>query len=106
MIQAVAYYGKLAIHPTPLATLADVWERAAIGPIPGGLVVAAGVLFHGGWAVFALYFSHRDRLATRATEPDCDGIAWQHSYEECATDRWTALTRGRVPIVIWTRQQP
>jgi hypothetical protein len=46
-------YGKLAIHPTPLATLAELWERAAIGPIPGGFVVAAGVLFHGGWAVFA-----------------------------------------------------
>jgi len=54
VIQAVAYYGKLAIHPTPLATLADLWERAAIGPIPGGLVVVAGVLFHGAWAVLAL----------------------------------------------------
>ena len=54
VIQAIAYYGKLAIHPTPLTTLADLWERAAIGPIPGGLVIAAGVLFHGGWALFAL----------------------------------------------------
>ena len=54
VIQAIAYYGKLAIHPTPLTTLADLWERAAIGPIPGGLVIAAGVLFHGGWAVVAL----------------------------------------------------
>jgi uncharacterized membrane protein len=54
VIQAMAYYGKLAIHPVPLATLADVWERAAIGPIPGSLVVAAGVLFHGGWAIFAV----------------------------------------------------
>jgi uncharacterized membrane protein len=54
VIQAIAYYGKLAIHPTPLTTLSEIWERAAIGPIPGGLVVAAGVLFHGSWAVFAL----------------------------------------------------
>ena len=54
VIQAIAYYGKLAIHPTPLTTLADLWERAAIGPIPGVLVIAAGVLFHGGWALFAL----------------------------------------------------
>jgi uncharacterized membrane protein len=53
-IQAMAYYGKLAIHPTPLVTLADVWKRAAIGPIPGGWVVVAGVLFHASWAVFAL----------------------------------------------------
>jgi len=53
-IQAVAYLGKLAIHPMPLQSLADVWQRAAIGPISGGWVVAAGVLFHVGWAAFAL----------------------------------------------------
>jgi uncharacterized membrane protein len=64
VIQAIAYYGKLAIHPTPLATLADVWERAAIGPIPGGLVVAAGVVFHGGWAIFAL-ITYRIEIASR-----------------------------------------
>ena len=53
VIQAIAYYGKLAIHPVPLATLADLWERAAIGPIPGSVVVIAGLLFHGSWVVFA-----------------------------------------------------
>ncbi|MBO0757731.1 MAG: DUF2270 domain-containing protein [Bradyrhizobiaceae bacterium] len=53
-IQALAYYGKLAIHPTPLVTLADVWQRAAVGPIPGGWVVIAGVLFHTSLIVFAL----------------------------------------------------
>jgi hypothetical protein len=34
--------------------MAELWERAAIGPVPGGVVIAAGVLFHGGWAVFAV----------------------------------------------------
>jgi uncharacterized membrane protein len=53
VIQAIAYYGKLAIHPSPLTDFAEIWQRAAIGPIPGSVVVAAGVLFHGGWAVFA-----------------------------------------------------
>ena len=67
VIQAIAYYGKLAIHPTPLASLAELWDRAAIGPVPGALVITAGVLFHGGWAVFALatlrmeVVSRRDR---------------------------------------------
>ena len=64
VIQAIAYYGKLAIHPNPITTLADLWERAAIGPIPGELVVAAGVLFHGGWAAFALV-THRIEVASR-----------------------------------------
>ena len=64
VIQAIAYYGKLAIHPEPLINLAELWERAAIGPIPGGLVIAAGVLFHGGWAVFAL-ITLRTEIASR-----------------------------------------
>ena len=64
VIQAIAYYGKLAIHPVPLVALADVWERAAIGPIPGGWVVAAGVLFHASWAIFALV-TYRVEVASR-----------------------------------------
>src|ERR1700737_2677075 len=54
VIQAIAYYGKLAIHPTALTSPAELWERAAIGPIPGVLVVFAGVLFHGAWGVVRL----------------------------------------------------
>jgi uncharacterized membrane protein len=64
VIQAIAYYGKLAIHPVPLTSLSEIWERAAIGPIPGGLVVAAGVLFHSSWAVFALV-TYRIEIASR-----------------------------------------
>jgi uncharacterized membrane protein len=64
VIQAIAYYGKLAIHPTPLTAVAELWQRAAIGPIPGGAVVAAGVLFHGGWALFA-FVTYRIEVASR-----------------------------------------
>jgi uncharacterized membrane protein len=64
MIHAVAYYGKLAIHPVPLTSLVDIWERAAIGPIPGGFVVAAGVLFHASWLMFALV-THHIEVASR-----------------------------------------
>lgn len=53
-IQVLAYYSKLAIHPTPVLGLHDFTERAAVGPIPGELVMAAGFVFHGGWIVFAL----------------------------------------------------
>jgi uncharacterized membrane protein len=53
IIQAVAYYGKLAIHPTPLSSLAELWQRAAVGPISGQVLVTAGVLFHLSWAVLA-----------------------------------------------------
>jgi uncharacterized membrane protein len=54
LIQALAYYGKLAIHPEPLTTISELWERAAIGPFPGQVVVCAGILFHGAWAGFAI----------------------------------------------------
>jgi hypothetical protein len=76
MIHAVAYYGKLAIHPVPLTSLVDIWERAAIGPLPGGFVVAAGVLFHAKLAhVRACDPSHRSCFATRAAQLDRYGIA-------------------------------
>jgi uncharacterized membrane protein len=64
VIQAIAYYGKLAIHPTPMTALSEVWQRAAVGPIPGGWVVAAGILFHASWAVFALV-TFRIEIASR-----------------------------------------
>lgn len=54
LIQAVAYYGKLVIHPTGIDSLPALFQRAAIGPIPGEVVMAAGVLFHGGWLAFAM----------------------------------------------------
>jgi uncharacterized membrane protein len=65
LIQGLAYYAKLAIHPTQLTTLSDLWARAAVGPIRGEVVVAAGVLFHLGWMVFAAVTLRRDQRAWR-----------------------------------------
>ena len=53
-IQAMAYYGKLAIHPTPAETWSGFLQRAAIGPLPGWLVVLCGIGFHGFWVAMAL----------------------------------------------------
>lgn len=60
-IQAVAYYGKIAIHPEPLVSLSEAFERAAIGPIPGGLVMLAGVIFHLSWVIFAIVTLRLDK---------------------------------------------
>ena len=60
-IQALAYAGKIAIHPLPIASLAELSQRAAVGPIPGAWMLAAGVLFNGGWIVFALVTLYLDR---------------------------------------------
>ncbi len=53
-IQALAYYGKLAIHPTPVGTWATFVQRAAVGPLPGWVVVLCGAAFHGSWALLAI----------------------------------------------------
>jgi uncharacterized membrane protein len=65
LIQAISYYGKLAIHPVPLTTVPELWARAAVGPIPGELVVAAGVVFHVGWMLFAWATLRIDQRAWR-----------------------------------------
>jgi uncharacterized membrane protein len=68
-IQALAYYGKLAIHPTPLATLGELWTRAAIGPLPGQVVVLMGLLFHGGWLALAVLTLRNQRAIGRMHRP-------------------------------------
>src|SRR4030095_5320526 len=53
-IQALAYYGKIAIHPAPAATLSEFVDRAAVGPIPGWIVLMVGFAYNFGWLAFAL----------------------------------------------------
>ena len=69
-IQAIAYYGKLAIHPAPMMGLSDLTDRAAIGPVPGVLVILCSVLYYGGWIIFAfvtLRLDRRRRSAQRSS---------------------------------------
>jgi uncharacterized membrane protein len=68
-IQVAAYVGKLLIHPVPVTALADVWERATIGFIPGPLVLLAGLVFHGTWLTIAIVTLRSRRGAGRARPP-------------------------------------
>jgi uncharacterized membrane protein len=68
LIQAISYYGKLAIHPTPLTALSELWGRAAVGPIPGNVVVLAGVAFHLGWMMFAYLTLRLDQRSWRVRQ--------------------------------------
>ena len=74
-IQAVSYVGKLAIHPEPIASPGELWARAAIGPVPGELVLLAGLAFHGGWVAVALLTlrARRGRGRDRAP-PEVDRV--------------------------------
>ncbi len=55
VIQASAYLGKLIIHPTPITSLAQLADRATVGPLAGEVILLLGVLFHGGWAALAVW---------------------------------------------------
>ena len=66
-IQGMAYFGKLAIHPSPLSSATDLVARAAVGPIPGWLVLAAGFVFHSSWVIFA-FVTWRVELKHRRPE--------------------------------------
>lgn len=67
-IQVVAYCGKILIHPEPIHTLDDVWARAAVGPVPGKLMLLAGLLFHGTWVGIA-YATLRSRRGAGRKRP-------------------------------------
>lgn len=45
-VQIVSFWGKVCIHPTPLSSLDQLWERVAVGPFSGQLVLVIGALFY------------------------------------------------------------
>jgi uncharacterized membrane protein len=53
-VQALAYFGKLAIHPRSVESIEEFLDRAAVGPVPGWCVVLAGIIFHGAWIAIAI----------------------------------------------------
>jgi len=61
-IQALAYMGKIIIHPTPVTSFAEFVQRAAIGPVPGEAILLAVAVFNGAWIIFAFvtYYSDPD----------------------------------------------
>jgi len=59
--QAIAYCGKIIIHPTPLTSMAEILQRMAIGPFPGFMMLLIGVAFHGSWITLALYTNMLDK---------------------------------------------
>jgi len=64
-VQAVSYITKLCVHPTPIKSLQDLYEHAAIGPIPGQTVLAVGFLFHAGLVALAMFTLKGQRAVGR-----------------------------------------
>jgi hypothetical protein len=55
-----AYLGKIIIHPTPLTSFGEFIQRAAIGPVPGEAILAAGVVFDSAWIMFLFVTYYSD----------------------------------------------
>ena len=68
-IQGISYLAKICIHPTPLRSLEELWDRAAVGPVPGQVVLLIGVLFHGGLILLAVLTMRVQHAAGRVGRP-------------------------------------
>jgi len=66
LIQTIAYFGKIIIHPTPVASLDQLWQRATVGPIPGELLVAGGLVYNGACIALAVTTMVLDRKKHRS----------------------------------------
>lgn len=71
LIQAIAFAGKVTIHPGPAQSLEQALGRAAVGPVPGIVMVGLGVLYVGAISVLAIwsYQSDRQRAKKRGVDP-------------------------------------
>jgi uncharacterized membrane protein len=66
LIQTLAYGGKIIIHPFPIESLEQLLQRAAVGPIPGEVMLLGGVLYDGACIAIALTTLQLDRRKHRA----------------------------------------
>jgi uncharacterized membrane protein len=64
-VQHLAFLGKLVVHPTPARYPEELVDRAAVGPIPGLVVVATVALYVVAVAVLAFWTGHRDHERAR-----------------------------------------
>lgn len=65
MIQAIAYFGKIIIHPAPIGSIEQMVERADIGPVPGEIILSAGVVYNLTWIGLAIWTHYRDKRRFR-----------------------------------------
>ena len=55
LILAGSWIGKVYMHPTDVGSLAEFVQRAAMGPLPGWLVIATGFVFNGALIALGIF---------------------------------------------------
>ena len=48
------FVAKILVHPTALTSVDELWRRAAIGPIPGEVMIGFGLAYHCTWVALAV----------------------------------------------------
>jgi uncharacterized membrane protein len=66
--QAVSYYGKIIIHPTPVSSIEEFFARMAVGPFSGVSIFLIGVAFHSAWITLAIWTDILDRRKHSGSE--------------------------------------
>ena len=66
--QAISYIVKISIHPTEVHSFSQLFYHAAIGPIPGEIVLTCGILVHLSILTFGLLTLRNQRAAGRVEE--------------------------------------
>jgi uncharacterized membrane protein len=68
LIQSLAYAGKLMVHPTPITSLEQAFDRADVGPLAGEVVVGIGLIYMFSWVGIAIWSERTDAARARARE--------------------------------------
>lgn len=61
LFQAVSYFGKISIHPSPAEDLHDLLARMEIDHIPGWVMLSFGLVFHSFWIWLTVWAWMHDR---------------------------------------------
>lgn len=99
--QLVCYVGKLIVHPTPLHSFDALWERAAIGPIPGRWRSPSGSssICRGSPSLFSPW-ARSVRSGCRSDAPPMTGCWWWRAT--CRVEpqpSWSSFPGGVTPSV-------
>lgn len=65
LIQGISYFGKVMIHPSPMTSLDQLWDRAAVGPVSGQFIILSGIIFNLSWLLVAVATYYLDHLRYR-----------------------------------------
>lgn len=66
LIQTIAYFGKIVVHPTPLTSMAELLDRASMGPVPGEVMILGGLAYNAAAVAVAMGTYYLDRRKHRA----------------------------------------